>query len=296
VQVYDPTGKTLLWNGTVTTDGNGEALNATLLTIPVSWTPGVYRINVVSPVSGVSNYYDSFTVNSPDMGITKTVSSAQTLDSTPVTYTITLTNPVTPAGTLPGAMTTLTDTLPAGFTYKTGSTTGLTTSDPSISGQILTWSGAWTLAVGGTETLSFQAVTSNTRGTFTNTATASGTNFAPVSTGNTAPVQVLSPVMSLSKSADKTNVSPGGTITYTVTYSNIGDASAYTVVFLDNVPANTTYATGSTQGAGTTIQFSHDGGSTWNSSDTAPVTGIKWILSPLAPGAGGTLSYRVTVN
>ncbi len=296
VQVYDPAGATKLWSGTITTNGSGEAPGASLLTIPISWTPGVYRINVVDPVTGVSNYYDSFTVSSPNAGITKTVSPAQTIAASPVTYTITLTNPATPAGTLPGAMTTLTDTLPAGFTYKPGSTAGLTASDPAISGQTLTWSGAWTLAVGGTETLSFQAITPNTRGTFTNRATAAGTNFGPVSTGNTASLLVLSPIISLSKSADKSSAPPGAAITYTITYQNIGDAPAYTLVFLDNVPAGTTYVTGSAQGAGTTIQYSHDGGVTWNGSDAAPVTGVKWTLSPLAAGAGGTLGYKTTVN
>jgi uncharacterized repeat protein (TIGR01451 family) len=102
--------------------------------------------------------------------------------------------------------------------------------------------------------------------------------------------------MNLSKSADKTSAKPGDTITYTLTYNNTGDAPAYTVVFLDSIPAYTTYVTSSTQGTGSAIQWSHDGGGTWNSSDAAPVTGITWTLSPLAPNAGGTLSFKVTVN
>lgn len=299
VQIYDPTGTTKLWSGTVTPDGSGNLTNAALLSIPLTWTPGVYRINVLYPTTGASVYYDSFTLSSPNVGITKTVSTAQALESTPVTYAITLTNPATAAGTLAGAMTTLTDTLPAGFTYKTGSTVSNLSpapSDPAISGQTLTWTGSWTLAVGGTKTLSFQAITPNTRGTFTNQATASGTNFGPVSTGNTASLQIVSPVMSFSKTADKTDAAPGNTITYTLTYNNAGDAPAYTVIILDNVPVYTTYVTSSTVGTGTTIQWSHNGGTTWNSSDAAPVTGIKWTVSPLAPNAGGTLGFKVTVN
>jgi uncharacterized repeat protein (TIGR01451 family)/fimbrial isopeptide formation D2 family protein len=246
--------------------------------------------NTTDPNSANNTATDTDTV--PVISIAKTVNPTTALMVAPVTYTITLTSVSNSATTV----TSIVDTLPAGFSYKAGSTTGLTTVNPSIIGQTLTWSGSWTVPANGTATLNFQAITPNTRGTFTNSATASGPGFAAVSTGNTASLQIVSPVMSFSKTADKTDAAPGSTITYTLTYSNIGDAPAYTVIILDNVPVYTTYVTSSTVGTGTTIQWSHDGGTTWNSSDAAPVTGIKWTVSPLAPNGGGTLSFKVTVN
>lgn len=246
--------------------------------------------NTTDPNSANNTATDTDTV--PIISITKTVNPTTALMVAPVTYTITLTSVSNTATTISSIV----DTLPTGFSYKSGSTTGMTTANPSITGQVLTWSSPGTVPANGTATLNFQAITPNTRGTFPNSATASGPSFATVSTGNTASLQVESPVMSFTKTADKTDAAPGGTITYTLTYSNIGDAPAYTVIILDNVPVYTTYVTSSTVGTGTTIQWSHDGGTTWNSSDAAPVTGIKWTVSPLAPLAGGTLNFKVTVN
>jgi uncharacterized repeat protein (TIGR01451 family) len=52
-------------------------------------------------------------------------------------YTITATNPNTASVQLNS----ITDTLPAGFSYVAGSTTGLTTTDPTVSTQTLTGQG-----------------------------------------------------------------------------------------------------------------------------------------------------------
>ncbi len=288
----NPTGTTgtITWSGTYTIARNGGTLTLTF-SATASSTPGTYTSNATWVITGQTTYPTG--ANAPvtvvNMTISKAVNVSQSLENVPVTYTITVAGPPT------FSLTSITDTLPTGFTYVTGSTTGLTTADPTGTGPI-TWNGSWTLPSNGTVTLSFQAMTPNTRGTFTNTATVSGTGFGPFSTGATASLQIVSPVMSLSKSADKTSVKPGDTVTYTLTYNNTGDAPAYTVVFLDNIPAYTTYVTSSTQGTGSATQWSHDGGSTWNISDAAPVTGITWTLSPLAPNAGGTLSFKVTVN
>ena len=65
---------------------------------------------------------------------------------------------------------TITDTLPAGFTYTPGSTTGATTSDPTVSGQNLTWNGPFNDPAGGDVTLHFGVTVSSTPGTYYNNA------------------------------------------------------------------------------------------------------------------------------
>ena len=103
-----------------------------------------------------------------------------------VNYTITVGN----GGNIPATLTSITDTLPAGFTYVSGSTTGVTTSDPGISGQDLTWSGSFNVPAAGNVTLQFSATASSTPGDYLNNAGGTADN-APVSpSGPTAEVTV----------------------------------------------------------------------------------------------------------
>jgi uncharacterized repeat protein (TIGR01451 family) len=94
------------------------------------------------------------------------------------------------------------------------------------------------------------------------------------------------------------NQPPGTTLTYTVLVTNNGSGPANAVVVIDPVPANTTYVGGSAAGAGTTIEYSHDGGATYDGSDAAPVTHVRWTLAaPLAASGGSvTVSFQVTID
>ena len=69
-------------------------------------------------------------------------------------YTIVVTNPTTKTIT----MTSLVDTLPAGFTYVPGTTTGATTSDPMVSESELTWAGPFTILPAKSMTLHFNVM------------------------------------------------------------------------------------------------------------------------------------------
>ncbi len=124
------------------------------------------------------------------------------------TYTITISNPNTSSASL----TSITDTLPAGFAYVSGSTSGATTSDPTESGggQTLTWAGPVTVSPGGTTSLTFGVTVSTTPGTYTNQAGATAESpFTVVGTGQTAPVTVVAPAhLTLAKTVDNTG---GGT-------------------------------------------------------------------------------------
>jgi uncharacterized repeat protein (TIGR01451 family) len=101
-------------------------------------------------------------------------------------YTITVTNPNNTAVTLDS----ITDTLPDGFTYQTGSTTGLTTADPSVAGRVLTWSGPFTVPASGSESLHFGVTVSSVPGDYLNEAGGTAEGVGVSGTGPTAQVTV----------------------------------------------------------------------------------------------------------
>jgi uncharacterized repeat protein (TIGR01451 family) len=94
------------------------------------------------------------------------------------------------------------------------------------------------------------------------------------------------------------NQPPATTLTYTVLMTNNGTGAASAVVVNDPIPANTTYVTGSAAGAGTTIEYSHDGGLTYDALETVPVTDIRWTLAAALAAGGGssTVSFQVVIN
>ncbi|HYM14902.1 MAG TPA: hypothetical protein VEZ14_05035 [Dehalococcoidia bacterium] len=92
-------------------------------------------------------------------------------------YTISISNPNVADITV----STIIDTLPAGFAYVPGSSTGITTTDPGVSSQTLTWTGPFTIAGDGSppETLHFDVTVAQQAGTYTNTATVGGADAVP---------------------------------------------------------------------------------------------------------------------
>lgn len=110
-------------------------------------------------------------------------------------------------------------------------------------------------------------------------------------------LSVATPAVTLVKSVDRATAAPGEALTYSLVYTGGGSVPAYAVTIEDAVPADTVYVAGSATGAGTTITFSHDGGATWDASETPPVTTIRWQrTSPLAPGSSGTTSFQAVVR
>ncbi|HWB71102.1 MAG TPA: hypothetical protein VG452_02710, partial [Egibacteraceae bacterium] len=102
-------------------------------------------------------------------------------------YTITVSNPNPVAVQLDAII----DTLPEGFGYTTGSTTGVTTADPAVAGGQLTWSGPFPVPASGQVTLHFGVVVASTPGTYLNNAGGSAQQPFTVSpTGDAAPVTV----------------------------------------------------------------------------------------------------------
>lgn len=103
-------------------------------------------------------------------------------------YTITVSNSNNQAA----GLTSVSDTLPAGFAYVPGTTSGLTSAEPTIAGQELTWNGSFSVPADGSQTLHFAVTVSNTPGSYLNEASATAASLAVVPTGPTAPVTVTS--------------------------------------------------------------------------------------------------------
>jgi uncharacterized repeat protein (TIGR01451 family) len=143
--------------------------------------------------AGADVTFSHLTVFSPTGAVTPSITKTAAQDTVPASgtdsYTVTVTNPI-------GAftLTTLTDHLPDGFTYVPGSTTGVTTANPTVNGQDLVWSGL-NVPAGGTITLTFSVVVGTTAGTFTNSVEGSGGSTPVTGTGPTAPVTVTVPIV-----------------------------------------------------------------------------------------------------
>ena len=146
-----------------------------------------------SLATGASGTFSHLTVFSPTgvtgPFLTKTAASDAVPAGGSDSYTITINNPTGADVTL----TSITDHLPAGFSYVAGSTTGVTTSEPTVSGQDVTWTGSFSVPAAGTATLTFGVTVSTVEGTYTNSVDGAATAQSVTGSGDTAPVTVTVP-------------------------------------------------------------------------------------------------------
>jgi uncharacterized repeat protein (TIGR01451 family)/fimbrial isopeptide formation D2 family protein len=191
----------------------------------------------------------------------------------------------------------LADTLPAGLTCSryTNTCTDWTnvpstcSSWTSCSGSSLTLTpGSGTVTAGSAGKYLVQAtVGASASGTLTNSATLSGSGLASsTATANTVVGTVGgggSPALVLSKSANKTLLVAGDTVTYTLTLVNTGGGSASTVVVTDDFPDQTWFVYGSCTTATGTCQ-------------ETPTGTLRWDVSTLSAGSSATLTFTMTVG
>ena len=153
---------------------NGAGLSWDL-TLPIGGSVTRSHLTVFSPLGRAP------------LSTTKTADSATAAAGGADGYTITVHNPNVQAVSLDA----VTDTLPDGFSYQTGSTTGATTADPSISGQELSWAGPISVPASGDASIHFAVTVASTSGTYFNNAGAVAEGFTVASTGETAPITVI---------------------------------------------------------------------------------------------------------
>lgn len=212
---------------------------------------------------------------SADLSILKTASPNPVQPGGTLTYTLTLYN----AGPDAAQNTVLTDNIPAGLTNPEYSLDGGATWQP--------WPGSrglGALTPGGRITVLLRAtVSSSAGGSIVNAAVVSSMTPDPDPTNNTstATTSVSAAAeadLSVTKTARPADAAAGELLTYTVTVTNNGPDSAQNVILYDEAPPELS-----------NVQFSVDGGATWNA----------WVnpypLGQLAAGQTRSILLRGTV-
>jgi fimbrial isopeptide formation D2 family protein len=264
-----------------------------------STDPVANYVSASDNTSGDVQTSECFTVTTPDFQVIKTDVPGNGLPVTPgstIPYTVTINNIGNGGGS--GVVT---DTLPSNLTIQGTPSCAVTAPDtctvanPSGS----TWTFSFTLAAGGTATVTFNAVVSSTdTADVVNTATIT---TGPCDNGQTpSSVQkhavvdncsstVTNPVPNFTVTKTDTpgngqQVQPGSNIPYTVTIKNVGDGAG-TATVTDTLPSNLTIQ-GTPSCAVTapdTCVVTNTTGSTWT------------FVVNLAAGNTATVTFTATV-
>ena len=233
-----------------------------------------------------TNSSASFTVNTADLRVEKTVSDATPNVGDTISFTVTVTNdgPDTATGIQ------LTDTFPT--------TTELQLDTASIVASRGTYdagTGIWdigSLANGASVTLDLPALVVNpTRPT----PPSAQTNIAEITAvaepdprpGNNKATATETPKyadLEVHKDTDKYQPNVGEDVTYTVKLTNNGPDTATDILLTDAFPSPVTYKT-----------HTATNGTTFNATGN-PVTGGEWIVPSIDPGQEKTLSIVVTAD
>ncbi len=286
---------------------NGQQSAGSLVTVTYGAIPTTVTFDADPATPGIQGR--TVTVVEPVLKVTKTVVPASQALGDVVTYSITVTHDAT--STADAFDVALTDTLPVGVTFVSGSV-----NPPGafvgIAGQVLSLNvGTLTKAAAST-TITYQAriansavvgvpLVNNVAGVWGSVPGATG---APDNgrNGTTAPPALndyratgsatLTPNAAAFIKAQKTvaiaidadasgNLTPGDTLEYTITPTNTGSAVT-NVVFTDAIPANTTFVAGSTTTTRGTIV------------ETPTLLTVN--IGSMASGDVVTIKFRVTVN
>ncbi|GLZ42378.1 hypothetical protein Acsp05_60020 [Actinokineospora sp. NBRC 105648] len=226
------------------------------------------------------------TVVVPALTVAKTANTTYTGPGGTVGYTITAHN----TGETPYTGATISDTLvgvldDANYNGDAAASTGVV----SFSSPTLSWTGD--LAVGATATITY-SVTAHVAGggdkTMVNpvSSTTVGSTCAPASPVPAchSTVAVLTPGLTIEKTADLANATLGTEVTYTVVTRNSGQTPQTAATFTDpltDVLDDAVYDPDDTTASSGTVGYT-DGVLTWSGS--------------LAPGASATVSYTATIN
>ncbi|MBI9077473.1 MAG: DUF11 domain-containing protein [Desulfatibacillum sp.] len=285
------TGPNTGWfTGSIPTVAGAPIIGDSTLQVVAGETVTVRYLDAVT-ANGAQNVMrtDTLIITPPAISIVKTTTTPSVASGGFSSYTITISN--TSCG--PGKLTSVKDVLPGIFSYVGGSTKGLTTSNPTISGQQLTWNGQWTIPALGSLSLGFKVNVGTSVGTFYNNASVLGSNFSQVTTGDAAPVTVIAPLLEIIKKVDKANARPGEELIYEIHYHNKGSDIAHSVVITDEIPAFTSLAPNSlrlgpangTYAAATPLTDASDG----DEGSVAPPN-IVFIISTTGPDDSVPLS------
>ena len=157
-----------------------------------------WSLAIAAGATATVQHYTTFSpLGIQPITVTKTADAATATPGGTDGYTISVANP----GSTDVSLDSISDTLPAGFTYTAGSTTGGVTANPTVAGQTLTWNGPIAIAAGATLHLHFSVKVSTTPGTYTNSATATGNGLIIIPATDVAPVTVAGAVATTTSTA-----------------------------------------------------------------------------------------------
>ncbi|HEX7379113.1 MAG TPA: DUF4214 domain-containing protein [Pirellulales bacterium] len=209
------------------------------------------------------------------------------------TYTLVVTN--TGAGA--AANVNVTDTLPAGVTYVSGSTSVAGVTVANNNGSVTADLG--NVAAGAVDTLTI-IVTPTQSGTLTNTASVT-TDTTNTSTQTSATVNtVINPAvtatadLSIYKSGAPNPGTVGENETYTLVVVNTGAADAQNVNVTDTLPAGVTYVSGSASVAGVTV--TNNNGSVTADLGNVAAGAVDTLTIIVTPTQSGTLTNTASVT
>jgi uncharacterized repeat protein (TIGR01451 family) len=273
--------------GSLTSSGSGTAAIVVTPqsagTITNTATVAGAQTDPVAPNNGASA---QTTVNPvADLALTKTDSPDPVLVGGTLTYSLSAHN----NGPSSAGGVTLTDTLPAGVTYQ--SATPSQGSCSQASGIVTCNFG--TVANGGTATATI-AVTPQSAGTITNTASVVAAPVDPSSANNNSSVQTtVNPVsdLALTKTGSPDPVLVGETLTYNLTAHNNGPSGATGVTLTDTLPAGVTYQS-ATPSQGSCSQAN---GTVTCSLGSLANGGSASVSITVTPQSAGTITNTATV-
>ncbi|MEM6472547.1 MAG: SdrD B-like domain-containing protein [Planctomycetota bacterium] len=251
-------------------------------------------ITVAGGESDTTNNSDtaSTTLNPAfDVTLTKTPDDTTPAPSSNVTYTIALTN----AGPSTATNVVLTDDVPTGMTFVSGTLEGQAA---TLNGSTVTFP-AITLDDDETvnATLIF-TVGADASGTITNTASVTADAGETDTTNNTATADVTATPqadLTVAKLVDQTSVQSGDTLNYTVTVTNNGVSTAVDPTATDTLPSGVTFVSGT--GPNNEALTATNGVVTVTGDDLAPGGSFQFtIVATVDSNASGTLTNNVSVS
>ncbi|MBI9084248.1 MAG: DUF11 domain-containing protein [Desulfobacterales bacterium] len=244
--------------------------------------------------------------------INKTTSTPTVGAGGTATYTIRLEN--SGAANVTGV--TVSDALPGGFTFASGSVTQnsatrTSTTNPETDDTSLAW-GTWTINSGGWVEIAFivNVPDGTTPGTYDNSALADSDQTGLIDdagavggdahtlaadTEDDEDVTVETAVLTIDKDAPFPYAAPGGPATYTITVANAGSATATGVSVTDSLAAGFAYDAAAADivfydalGNVTSSTTATNNGSWGGGWTLAPGASVKITFKTIANGAGGT--------